>query len=333
MGRLPAPLAAAEMLADAIASEQGRRAWLHPVRLPPEGVEAVGDQRALALLLAEQGRELEENLQGRYEAIAVSPMRNRIATLGLLARAWLHLKPGGRLWFAAANDEGARGYEKQLKQLGLPSSSSKRHARLMRLQKENDAGDAIAWRWLEEAQPRWVEALGCFSMPGAFSWRRPDPGSALLVRELQRAGAVLEGEGADFGCGIGWLALQLRPAGRVHLVDADRAALRLAARNLNEAGIAYRVHWLDLQQERPPARFDWIVCNPPHHRAHGTAADVSLGIAFVRACAEALAPKGVAWIVANRRLPYEGALSSWRDVRLSVLCEEGGYKVLRIDRR
>jgi 16S rRNA (guanine1207-N2)-methyltransferase len=48
------------------------------------------------------------------------------------------------------------------------------------------------------------------------------------------------------------------------------------------------------------------VTNPPFHVVR--AADPGLGRAFVEAARGMLGPRGDLWLVANRHLPYEGAL-------------------------
>ena len=62
-----------------------------------------------------------------------------------------------------------------------------------------------------------VEGLGLWSQPGVFSWNRIDPGSALLAQTLP----ALSGKGADFGCGVGYLA---------HTVLASPAVTHLTLR-------------------------------------------------------------------------------------------------------
>ena len=67
-----------------------------------------------------------------------------------------------------------------------------------------------------------------------------------------------------------------------------------------------------------------MVTNPPFH--DGGAEDQSLGQAFIRQAAEALRPGGILWLVANRHLPYEAALTTlFRRVTPKV--EASGYKI------
>lgn len=316
------------LLEEAIAESEGRRAWLASPGAPLAEIEHVCWQRAAHLALAQQGIETRERLDGLYDAIATSPLRSKLATLGELARAWLHLKEGGSLWFCAHNREGGKSYAKRLKLLGEAEDVPRRHCRLVRLVKSTTPeASAIVAQWLVEASPRFVPELGLVSRPGIFSWNRPDRGTALLVEWVRAHRAeMLAGEGMDLGCGAGWAAIQLAPSGRVHLVEADLRALRLAARNAARAGLNAKLHWLDAEREPLPA-CDWLICNPPHHR--GARSDVGLGRAVISAAVGALREGGVAWIVAGRRLPYEATLNAL-GVRWTHVFEGRGYKIFEV---
>ncbi len=312
------------LLAGALEEEEGRRAWVSPPAPPADAdVEAVGTMRALARALEARGRGLAMQLSGRYRAVAVSWGPNKRRTLAHLGRAFLHLEERGTLWFAAMNDRGAKSYAKRLARLGPVETVAKRHARLVGVRRtDDDAALAEAWAWIEQARTRLLPELGVWSRPGIFSWDRADPGSALLVETLGRAPA---GEGMELGCGNGWMSVRLAPS-FVHLVEADREALLLAARNLAAHGIGHAAHWLDATGE-PLPKADWVICNPPHHA--GGASAPELGARFVEAAVGALRRGGEAWIVAGRRLPYERVLQRL-SVRWQVAREARGYKVLRV---
>jgi 16S rRNA (guanine1207-N2)-methyltransferase len=73
-------------------------------------------------------------------------------------------------------------------------------------------------------------------------------------------------------------------------------------------------------------RADLVVMNPPFHQ--GRAAQPALGVAFIQAAAAMLAPSGSLWMVANRHLPYEGALAAaFREVE-----EVGGTPAFKLFR-
>ena len=73
-------------------------------------------------------------------------------------------------------------------------------------------------------------------------------------------------------------------------------------------------------------RYDVIVTNPPFH-APGRTERPDIGRRFIAVAAEALAPGGRLWLVANRHLPYEAVLGeAFGQVR--TVAERDGYKVV-----
>ncbi|MBP1806506.1 class I SAM-dependent methyltransferase [Rubellimicrobium aerolatum] len=163
---------------------------------------------------------------------------------------------------------------------------------------------------------------GLFSQPGVFSADGPDRGSLLLASVLP---AKLPKRMADFGAGVGVLALAALGREGVEsldLIEAERLALDCA--RLNVADPRARFLWEDATQgARGP--YDGIVTNPPFHA--GRRPEPGLGQAFLRAAAKALTPSGQLWLVANRHLPYEAALTDlFRNVE--EIGGDGGFKLL-----
>ena len=116
---------------------------------------------------------------------------------------------------------------------------------------------------------------------------------------------------------------ELEQAKALDLVEADHLALACARRNVTDPRAAF--HWADATRFRPERRYDAVVTNPPFHT--GRAAEPGLGVAFITAAAAALAPQGALWLVANRQLPYEAALTRlFREVR--EIGGDKGFKVL-----
>jgi 16S rRNA (guanine1207-N2)-methyltransferase len=161
-----------------------------------------------------------------------------------------------------------------------------------------------------EGGPREVGG-GFVTRPGVFSADGPDRGSVVLAAALP---ARLGPRVADLGAGWGYLAraiLGRAGVAELHLIEADHAALACARINIQDPRA--RFHWADAATFRPEAPFDTVVTNPPFHVAR--AADPGLGRAFVEAARGMLGPRGDLWLVANRHLPYEGALrAAFRDV-------------------
>ena len=135
----------------------------------------------------------------------------------------------------------------------------------------------------------------------------------------------MKGEGVDLGCGYGALATVVlcSPAvTKLKLVDLDRRAIRAARENVKDERA--KVWWADARTLEAKGDKDFVVSNPPFH--DGGAEDRRLGQAFVRKAADLLKKGGVAWIVANRHLPYEAELDA-AFKRVRVVADEGGYKL------
>jgi 16S rRNA (guanine1207-N2)-methyltransferase len=119
---------------------------------------------------------------------------------------------------------------------------------------------------------------------------------------------------ADLGAGWGYLSraiLAREGVAEVHLIEADHAALACARANITDPRA--RFHWADAIAFTPDAPFDAVVTNPPFHVTRAASPD--LGRGFIDAARRMLTPRGDLWLVANRHLPYEGALrAAFREV-------------------
>ncbi|MCE7033055.1 class I SAM-dependent methyltransferase [Lysobacter sp. GX 14042] len=275
----------------------------------------------------------------RHPLVLVLPPRQREQARALYARALDRVAPGGRVLACAANNEGARSAEDDLRRLAGPLSTlSKNKARVfwtrpLRLAEAADRVDHTlldAWRELDAPRP---VAGGRFrSRPGVFAWDRIDPASALLAAHLP---ATLAGRAADLGAGFGYLAVELLERcpriTALDLYEADARALELARDNLAPfAGrAALGFHWHDVTAGLPE-RYEVIISNPPFH-AQGRAERPDIGRAFIAAAAAALQPGGSLWLVANRHLPYEAALGSGF-AQVETVAQQGGFKVVHARR-
>jgi 16S rRNA (guanine1207-N2)-methyltransferase len=259
----------------------------------------------------------EEGSLGEMVVLAPPGTVERRYTIALALRA---LKPGGSLTVLAPKDKGGSRIAKELKGFGCDvAETSRRHHRICSA--ERPVLPVGLDEALTEGSPRLDEALGLWTWPGVFSWNRLDPGSALLEQDLP----PLSGRGADFGCGIGILARAILASSKVEhlaLIDIDRRAIEMAARNIDDART--EVHWADIRSGTGLKGLDFVVMNPPFH--DGGAEDQSLGQAFIRRAAEALRPGGVLWLVANRHLPYEAVLKTLFK-RVTPKIEANGYKI------
>lgn len=239
-----------------------------------------------------------------------------------LALALRALKPGAPLIAMAPKEKGGSRLGKELQAFGCAvTETGRRHQRLCETRRPDaPAGvdEAIA-----AGSPHHVQALDLWSQPGLFSWDRPDPGSLLLLQAL--ASAKLSGKGVDLGCGPGLLAraiLTHSGVSRLDLVDIDRRAIEAARRNFDDPRVGF--HWADVRGPLPLEGLDFVVMNPPFHDEG--AEDKGLGQGFIRQSHKLLKKGGVAWIVANRHLPYEGVLTPLFS-HIEVRAEGPGYKV------
>jgi 16S rRNA (guanine1207-N2)-methyltransferase len=241
----------------------------------------------------------------------------RRRTLGLALRA---LAPDAPFLVMAPKDKGGGRLAKELAELGCPShESAKRHHRICVAAAQGDSAAIEAA--IHAGAPRFSESLGLWTQPGVFSWDRIDPGSALLMRHFPE----FSGRGADFGCGLGLMAHKILTSSRVKsllLVDIDRRAIELCARNVDDSRVA--ILWADVRA-LSVGPFDFIVMNPPFHEAGKETK--ALGRGFIDSAAANLRNGGQLWLVANRHLPYEAALEQkFRSV--APIAAEGGYKVI-----
>jgi pimeloyl-ACP methyl ester carboxylesterase len=135
----------------------------------------------------------------------------------------------------------------------------------------------------------------------------PPYGMGALVRDTE---ALMDHlglrEAVVVGVSIGGMVAQGLAVKRLDLVEAEADALACARVNITDDRAQF--HWADATTFRPDTLLDAVVMNPPFH--HGRDADPGLGAAFIQAARRMLAPNGALWLVANRHLPYDAALTA-----------------------
>ncbi len=238
----------------------------------------------------------------------------------VLAQALRALKVGGRLDVMAFKDKGGSRLKKELLSFGVEvgETAKAHHRRCIVIRPEGVTGLDAA---IADGAPRIVPGLEAWSQPGVFAWDRIDAGSALLAEHLP----ALKGAGVDLGCGYGALStVALRSPGvtSLRLIDLDRRAVEAARKNIEDPRAS--VEWADVRTLAADGELNFVISNPPFH--DGGAEDRRLGQAFIRKAAELLKKGGVAWIVANRHLPYEAELNAAFN-RVRMVADAGGYKL------
>lgn len=262
-----------------------------------------------------------------YDIVLCNLPKQKEEARYMLAQALQAAKDGALILAGAANDAGGKRIEEWMKYMNITTQSlSADKARVVWGQKTTE--NETSGQWLTEGEQQSIVLNGTafLSQPGLFSWNRIDPGSALLARYLP---ADLNGIGADFGCGYGYLSraiLDTAPAVKtLHCIDADRRAVNCCLKNLGDMEHTAHIsgHWMDLSVEKMQD-LDWIIMNPPFHTGKTTRTD--LGQAMIRTAATSLKPGGTLYMVANKSLPYESILQE-RFSNVTKLAEDEGYKI------
>jgi 16S rRNA (guanine1207-N2)-methyltransferase len=268
--------------------------------LPRDRVQVVQGFRPDHDALRRAGFDTATDASGDYALAIVFLPRAKDEAHALIAEA-LQATRGGPVVVDGQKTDGVDSILKACRKHGAEISGvfSKAHGKIFVV----SGGDFSDWA----AASREVQLPeGFVTTPGLFSADAVDRGSAALAAALPKN---LSGRVADLGAGWGFLASQVLQSPKVaecHLVEAEHTALECARRNVADARA--RFHWADATTFDPDAAFDAIVMNPPFHTSR--AADPDLGRDFIRAAARLIRPNGTVWLVANRHLPYEAALSA-----------------------
>lgn len=256
--------------------------------------------------------------EGPFAAAVVCIPRARAAALAMIAQAVAALPEGAPILLDGQKTDGIESIIKACRQAGLQMGEvlSKAHGKAVALRAAPVPAD-----W--PAQMRPVDG-GFQTNPFCFSADGPDRGSALLVSALpDKLGPKV----VDLGAGWGYLSraiLERDSVKRLDVVEAEAEALACAQANIDDPRA--RFHWADALTFRPENLAETVVMNPPFHV--GRTADPALGAAFIAAAKRMMAPDGVLWMVANRHLPYDEALTA-AFLEVETVTSDAGFRVIR----
>ncbi|SFN79606.1 16S rRNA (guanine1207-N2)-methyltransferase [Mesorhizobium sp. NFR06] len=272
--------------------------------------------------LQASGHHVTPRAQGQgYDMALVLASRHRGQNELHIAEAVERVAPGGVIVVAGGKDDGIDSLRKRINALApLDGHLPKHHGVAFWFRRAGTEAAAT----LRAGNPGLVVEGGFKTTPGMFSFDRVDAGSRLLAACLP---GDLRGNVADFCAGWGYLAAQVAQRSQgltsLDLYEADFEALEAARLNVH-ATVEPRFFWIDLLTEALERRYDAIVMNPPFHS--GRAAEPGIGAGMIRAASKGLKPGGRLFMVANRQLPYEQALSS-AFASCAEVARDGMFKV------
>lgn len=250
------------------------------------------------------------------DVVAIRIPHEKVALLQLLHDAFAILKTGGQCYIAGATNEGAKSAARALEELfGNATTAATDSGHRVVSAVKHPAAQIVEppGRFLkpDEFNEQTVVLRGrtvtLSSRPGVFSWDHLDEATALLVEhmDVRASDRVL-----DLGCGYGVLGIVAGSVATEHpvtMVDVDAEAVRSATRSAHAAELpTARVIASDIAAAVLDEQFDLVVTNPPFHVGKST--DLSVPIQFIADAYHVLAPGGRLNLVANRTLPYEGAI-------------------------
>tara|TARA_B100001094_G_scaffold285592_1_gene299846 strand:+ start:12774 stop:13829 length:1056 start_codon:yes stop_codon:yes gene_type:complete len=239
--------------------------------------------------------------------------------------AAFYLKENGLLWVVGENKSGIKKLQKQTLDGFSPCQKidNARHCLLYeaQLQKPLEQFDFKAWQKDFSVNTPQGEIKIC-ALPGVFSQKKLDAGSAFLLEHLQ----PLKGHVLDFGCGYGVLTCALlkhSPKCKVDCVDINAMALKSCALTLEANQLDARVYpsngLSQVQQQ-----FDAIISNPPFH--DGLKSTLAITEQFIKDCRQTLKPRGTLQIVANRHLAYAQYIEQHFD-QVNIIAKNKGYTI------
>jgi 16S rRNA (guanine1207-N2)-methyltransferase len=266
-----------------------------------------------------------------FDLAIVVPTNQKIESRGSIAYALSLLAPEGIVVVAAENARGGKSYRKELTTLcgETTDSWSKRHCTIS-WAKRPDTLSPYVLESLKSYHYQSVtdDGITFISRPGIYGWDSIDRGSKLLI---EHGSIPRTGNGADIGCGYGYLSMQLlreeHAIASLHLIDVEHLSIEAARRTIEplKGRCTTEYFWLDAECEKLPAMYDWVMINPPCHREERL--DYSIGEACITKALHHLKPGGQISLVALETIPYEKTLRA-HQISFRETIRSSGFKVL-----
>ena len=158
------------------------------------------------------------------------------------------------------------------------------------------------------------------SLPGVFSQKKLDVGTALLLKNLpdKMRGSVL-----DFGCGAGVISSFIGkkyPDTQLDLLDVSALAITSAKRTLEINDLTGNV-FASNSLSKVIKKYQHIVSNPPFHE--GTKTSYQATEDFLKGINPHILPKGDITIVANSFLKYLPIMQQYIGLTQSIVKDQG----------
>lgn len=261
-----------------------------------------------------------------YDFIFCALSKQNLEAQWQLAHIVHHLKTDGVCIVIAANDAGGKQLEKWMKQIGFVVQSLSKSKHRICIGHVDKPNEKVIQEALSNGAERTLKIEGqvFVTKPGIFGWDKIDMGSKLLAENWD---GNFSGQGADFGCGYGYLTTQLLAQGhlleKLYSIDTDAQALNCAKQNILSEQAEFL--WEDLTQFHL-SDLDWIIMNPPFHAGKKTDSDI--GQKFIENAAKSLEKDGILWMVANKHLPYEKTLDTYFSHK-DCIKEQSGFKIFK----
>ena len=267
---------------------------------------------------------------GTFDAALLPLPKGRDYARALIWSARRALRPGGKLYIAGPADAGIKSALADAAVLfgGAVTLTTRQRCRIGVAEQPSEFPAAYPAEWGTDAtymQQFTIADLPIWSMPGVFSWKNLDAGTAFLLEQM----SIAPGERVlDVGCGYGVIGLTAaaRGAGEVTMTDDNLLAVGCAHASVESCGFAnVKVVAGDLFDGlETKQKFDLVVSNPPFHE--GLSTDMNVTRRLIRETGAWLASGGRLLIVGNVFLRYDRLMrDSFSEVR--TVAENTRYAV------